>query len=305
MLATILQRQGGETHWEEDMTSSRRCEGENYTPPAPTNPPTDRNQRGAQNDHPRNQNPRNAQRKPILLQNLRHFLEEVTPLYLLDGCTPSDVIRKHMGKNGGAQWDRQTAKEEKKEWNPLDVLKRGPEEFLVSQSVFQKSEPKRAGSKEYYGGGEPDLETVHVEVVHGKLESEKDVVKNADRDRSSDAVCRTQERSKREGKNRKEVELTIREHICQDRELVMERRTTPYEPMDGGVNGTLGQPLGERIEQQLGTPVRILLPSVHLVVDRKRDSLLKFSLGVRGPPDDVTLLLQSHGHVEILRDVML
>ena len=97
-----------------------------------------------------------------------------------------------MGEDGSAQRDRKTAEEEKEERNPLDVLEQGPEEFLVPQPVFQKSKPNRAGPKEYDGSGQPDLETVHVEVVHRKLEPEKGVVKNPDRDRSSDAVCGTQ-----------------------------------------------------------------------------------------------------------------
>ena len=75
--------------------------------------------------------------------------------------------------------------------------------------------------------------------------------------------------------------------------------------MDGGVDGTPGQPLGEGIKQQFRTPVRVLSPSIQLVIDRKRDTLLEFALGICGPPNDITLLLQSHGHVEILRDVML
>ena len=85
----------------------------------------------------------------------------------------------------------------------------------------------------------------------------------------------------------------------------MERRTTPDEPMDGAVDGTFGQPLDERIEQQLRASVRVLLPPVQLVVGRKRDTLFEFALGVRGPADDVTLLLQPHSHVEILRDIVL
>jgi len=105
-----------------------------------------------------------------------------------------------MSEDGSAQRDRETAEEEKEERNPLDVLKQGPEEFLASQPVFQKGEPDRAGPKEYDGSGQPDLETVHVEVVHGKLESEKGVVENPDRDRSSDAVCGTQETIRKGGK---------------------------------------------------------------------------------------------------------
>ena len=105
-----------------------------------------------------------------------------------------------MGEDGSAQRDRKTAEEEKEERNPLDVLERGPEELLISQPVFQKSEPNRAGPKEYDGSGQPDLETVHVEVIHGKLESEKGVVENPDRDRSSDAVCRTRQAIRKGGK---------------------------------------------------------------------------------------------------------
>ena len=85
----------------------------------------------------------------------------------------------------------------------------------------------------------------------------------------------------------------------------MERGAAPDESMDSDINGTLCRPLDERVEQQLRTPVRVLLPSVQLVVDRKRDTLLEVALGIRGPSDDVTLLLQPHGHIEILGDVML
>ena len=108
---------------------------------------------------------------------------------------------------------------------------------------------------------------------------------------------------RKRGKKRK-GKRTVREHIRQDCEFVMERCTTPDEPMDGGVDRTLGQPLGERIKQQLGTPVRVLPPSVQLVVDRKRDTLLESAVGVRGPPNNITLFLQSQGHVKVLRDIM-
>lgn len=106
-------------------------------------------------------------------------------------------------------------------------------------------------------------------------------------------------REERKGKR------TVREHIPQDCEFVMERGTTPDEPMDSAVDRTLGQPLGEGIEQQFRTPIRVLPPSVQFVVDRKRDTFLESALRICGPPNDVTLLLQSHGHVEILRDVVL
>ena len=87
-----------------------------------------------------------------------------------------------MGEDSSGEWDRETTEEEKEERNPLEVFKECPGECLESEPVFQESEPNRAGSKEHDGSSQPDLEAVHVEVVHGKLESENDVVDNADGD---------------------------------------------------------------------------------------------------------------------------
>lgn len=56
-------------------------------------------------------------------------------------------------------------------------------------------------------------------------------------------------------KNRKEGKPTVGEHVRQNRKFVMEWCTTPDEPVDRDVNGTLGQPLGERIEEQLRASV--------------------------------------------------
>jgi len=51
----------------------------------------------------------------MLLQDFWHFLEEVTLLHLLDGGTPSNVVRKHVGEDGNAHGNCETAKEEKEE----------------------------------------------------------------------------------------------------------------------------------------------------------------------------------------------
>ena len=164
------------------MASGRNRKRENHTPAIASHPPTDGDERSAQDDYRRNQNPRDSQRKPIFFQNLRHFLEEIALLDLLDGSAPADVVRKHMGEDSSSEWDRETTEEEKEERNPLEVFKECPGECLESEPVFQESEPNRAGSEEYDGSSQPDLEAVHVEVVHGKLESENDVVDNADGD---------------------------------------------------------------------------------------------------------------------------
>ena len=88
----IVERQGRETYREENMASRRSRKRENHTPTTASHPPTDRDQRKAQNDHSRNQNPRDSQGKPILLQDLGYFFEEVTLLHLLNGGAPSNVV---------------------------------------------------------------------------------------------------------------------------------------------------------------------------------------------------------------------
>lgn len=75
-----------------------------------------------------------------------------------------------MGEDGNAHGNRKASEEEKEEGNPLDVLQERPEKFLVPESVFQKGEGNCARSKEDDCRGQPDLKTVHVEVVDGKLE---------------------------------------------------------------------------------------------------------------------------------------
>jgi len=59
----------------------------------------------------------------------------------------------------------------------------------MSQPIFQNSERDCSKCDENDGIGQPYLKTVHIEVVRGELESEKDVVKDANRDRGSNAVC--------------------------------------------------------------------------------------------------------------------
>ena len=128
---SVSRTQVGETHREEDMTSSRNGERKNHTPATAVHSPTNGNQRSAQDDYHRNQSPRDSQGKPVLLQDLRHFLEEVTLLHLLDGGTPSNVEREQVGEDGKGHWDRETAKEEKEEWNPFNVLEECPNECFV------------------------------------------------------------------------------------------------------------------------------------------------------------------------------
>jgi hypothetical protein len=59
------------------------------------------------------------------------------------------------------------------------------------------------------------------------------------------------------------------------------------------------------VEEHQELTVGIFLPAVELVIDSEGNTLLECALGVRGPSDDVTTHLESHGQVEILRDMRL
>lgn len=75
------------------------------------------------------------------------------------------------------------------ERNPCEVDQQTPKEALLPETVFQESEPDVPRSEKDDGCGQPDLETVQIEAIHGELPPKKDVVDERNSDRASDAVC--------------------------------------------------------------------------------------------------------------------
>ena len=69
------------------------------------------------------------------------------------------------------------------------------------------------------------------------------------------------------------------------------------------VNRALPPPVFDRVEQQLTAPIRVLLPSVDLIVRREGDALLESALGIASPADGVSAKHEPQGHIEVLRDV--
>lgn len=139
--------------------------------------------------------------------------------------------------------------------------------------------------------------------VHRELESKQHVVDNGDRDRSGDTVCKTRDKlaHKREEKGRKG--RTVREHVRHHRDLVVHRRIRPQKLVNLSINRPMSPPLHERVEQQLATPIRVLLPAIQLVVDRQGHTLLEPAVGVRRPANNVPAQLQPERHVEIFGHV--
>jgi hypothetical protein len=70
-------------------------------------------------------------------------------------------------------------------------------------------------------------------------------------------------------------------------------------------NRALAPPLSDRVEQQLVTAVRVLLPPVELVVASERHALPEAAVRVGRPAHDVATHLDTERHVEILGHVRL
>lgn len=66
----------------------------------------------AKNDHRRKAGKRHGERKPEPFQDPGYFEEKVGSLHFLFGGAPRDVVGKHVCKEGDAQVDAQTSKEE-------------------------------------------------------------------------------------------------------------------------------------------------------------------------------------------------
>lgn len=71
---------------------------------------------------------------------------------------------------------------------------------------------------------------MHVEIVDGELPAEETVVNDGDRDGAGDTV--------------------VGEHVGQHRDLVVEGRGGPDEPVDLGGDGAAGEPADKGVEEQ-------------------------------------------------------
>ena len=83
----------------------------------------------------------------------------------------------------------------------------------------------------------------------------------------------------------------------------MHGRLRPDEDTELFGDGAHLPPFEERVEHEFVAAVRILLPSIQLVIVSERDALLETTEGVSCPTDNVALQLQAQSHVEVLGHV--
>jgi hypothetical protein len=186
-------------------------EGEDDGPSFASDTPLDGDEGGRDDDDAGDKHNRHRQREPEPLGDLRDLLEEVGPLDFLLGRAPGDVVGEQVGEDRLRKRDRQSAEEEEaivlmekvsgrigtsaydkrgnvQEWNPCHVLEESPEKIALSQTVLQQREADVSRTKEDNSGREPNFETVQIESVHRELESQEDVVKDRNSNRTSDTV---------------------------------------------------------------------------------------------------------------------
>jgi hypothetical protein len=189
------------------MASHNRRKREDNGPSRARHPPLVRDDRSRTDDHANNDERRDDEGHSESLEDGRDLLPEVGALDLLLRRGPGHVVREQVREHGLGNRDRETTEEEEaarasaavsqrsqgaryaQERDPADVLKERPEKTALPETVLEEREADVAGAEEDNGGGNPDLERVHVEAVNRELEAEEDVVDDTDRRRGRDTVC--------------------------------------------------------------------------------------------------------------------
>lgn len=97
----------------------------------------------------------------------------------------------------------------------------------------------------------------------------------------------------------------VGEDVTAHREFRMYGDVGPKESSEQWRDRTSEQPLTEWVEDQLGAPESVFLPSVQLVVTGERDTLLEFAFRIRSPSNDIAFDLKRDGDLEVLRHVLL
>ena len=101
------------------MTARNERKRKDYRPIRSRNLPIRRHNIQRKDNHRRKTCKRDQKRQPESFEDPGHLNEKVGSLHLLFGCTPRDVVRKQVRKDGYGQVDAQTPKEEEATSHPL------------------------------------------------------------------------------------------------------------------------------------------------------------------------------------------
>jgi hypothetical protein len=247
-------------------------------------PVTDRNDRWRHDGHAEDDNPRDDPDIPEPLPHGRPFLEEVRQLDFLDSRGPLHVVPGQMGESEGfvsrlfldirlawreylqrsGEMPRQAAEEEEEEHDPLqksaemdrtkrymgrahfEVVNQGISEWICVQPVLEDGRGDVWETGENDDTGQEDLPRFEVVQIKGVGEqADQDPVEQWQCQRTSDGV--------------------VGWDVRQDRDLRMQGDTVgPDKSLVKRRDGSFLEPLAQRLEQQFGTSVSVLLPSIEL-----------------------------------------
>ncbi|CAG8697754.1 10413_t:CDS:2, partial [Acaulospora colombiana] len=114
-------------------------------------------------------------------------------------------------------------------------LRRHTKEFTMPKTILEQAERNVATDGEHDRHRQPHTETFEVECIAGHAPSDKQIVEQRERERSGDTI--------------------VCKHVRQHTNLVVDGGGGPEHFVDEGVDGTLGRPFDERVEEELRAAV--------------------------------------------------
>lgn len=173
------------------------------------------------------------------------------------GCRcPFHVDAESMANERLQQVERKTTEEQDEHRTPFDGLQQAHEEGLLSESMPQHSVGERREDVEDDSHADEDLPGRDVELIDLVHEPTEDkVVGECKRDGGGDGV--------------------VCADICDDGDLAGDFDVATQEPAEQRRYGSAPPPVLERVEHELVTAIRVLLPSGEFVVDCEGDTFFE------------------------------
>jgi len=179
------------------VTPSYNSQREDDGPCGTGNLPSYRHEAGRENDHHRDHEEADDERKPETAQDSRDLDEKVGLLDFLLGGAPRDVVREEVRKESLGQVDRQATEEKEavwarlgqkpvqslmrwhkrlQEWHPSNVLDERIHYAPFTQAILQQGIADIAGAREDDDARQPDLKRVLEKLVDVDRPAEEEIV---------------------------------------------------------------------------------------------------------------------------------
>lgn len=148
------------------------------------------------------------------------------------------VVRDQVGHEGGRQVPRHAREEEEKEEDPFEVVDEREAEAGLLESVHEDGRADVGQEREDDDTGEEDLPRLEVELVEDRVP-----------DTDEEPVGEREERCDGDG--------VVGRDVGGDRDLGVQGDVGPDERVVETGDGSLVEPLSERLEEQLRASVRV------------------------------------------------